>query len=519
MTRSSRVAPLRALRPPAFFSRPRGIFVVTFALAFFATAVWSLATPLFAGSDEPAHVARAAALWSGQLAGTPLKSHAVYKSDAWTLVEVPRVYYDSPNCLFHAALPASCEHVSHSRVVITAPIYVGHYPPLYYLFVGLPTALTTSTASIYLMRLVGDLMSSIFIALAVMTVFRWSRRRFLFLGVLLALTPTTFYFISVINPNGLEISSALCLWCSGSVLALERSGHPPRGLVVVMTTSASVLLLTRQLSPLWVALTFLTLALVAEPGAIVLLLRRRDLQVAGLVVIGVTLVAVAWTLTQHSLAFPRNGPQVTPTEGNVFILREIFGNTGNLLRQMVGVFGWGESSAPLFTNLVWGIGIGALLLLAFVASPVRRAVVLALLAMLVILVPLVIQFSQARSIGLFIWGGRYTLPLAMGVPLLAAILVDRSGILARAQFRMGACIAVTVGSASFLAFAEVLRRYAVGESGPLDYLHGAWRPPFGALSLTIIYLLVTLLFAGLLWYLATHELPSDRSEALPHPTQ
>ncbi len=51
-----------------------------------------------------------------------------------------------------------------------------------------------------------------------MSVVVWSKGRLLLVGVLVAATPTTIFLASVINPNGLEITAALCLWCSGLIL-------------------------------------------------------------------------------------------------------------------------------------------------------------------------------------------------------------------------------------------------------------------------------------------------------------
>ena len=95
--------------------------------------------------------------------------------------------------------------------------------PMYYAIVGLPSLIVTSTTGMYLMRTVSSLLGALFLALAIMSVFCWSSRRLLQIGVLLAATPTAAYYASSVNPNGLEIMAAICLWCSGIILVSERS--------------------------------------------------------------------------------------------------------------------------------------------------------------------------------------------------------------------------------------------------------------------------------------------------------
>ena len=121
----------------------------------------------------------------------------------------------------------------------------------------------------------------------------------------------TLFLASVVNPSGLEISAGLCLWCSGLVIAFERIDDPPLGLLVVMTTAASVLILTRPISPLWVALTVVILVLLAGTRAVLHLLRRKDIQRAGLIIISVTVVAIVWVTTQHG-SVPTGWPQILP---------------------------------------------------------------------------------------------------------------------------------------------------------------------------------------------------------------
>jgi len=345
------------------------------------------------------------------------------------------------------------------------------------------------------------LLSSIFLALAVMSVVAWSRSRLLFLGILLGATPTVLFLASVVNPSGLEISAALCLWCSGLVLALENLDHPPLGLVAVMTASAAVLILDRPLSPLWVALTLMILTLLAGPRATLRLLRRRHIQVAGIAIAIAAAVAIGWLILYPPTEL-RVGQEIAAGTTNGQIFLTYLGQTGGWFQQIVGVFGWLNVYSPLLTYLVWYIGVAFLVLLAMIASHRRQLAILALLIVLVILVPVLLGYEEARSLGLDFVQARYIMPFTIGTPLVAAALVDRSEVIAYVQARLTIVFCSALAIASFMAFAENLRRYTVGVTGPIDYLHGSWSPPLGASVISIIYLIVTVIFTGFFGYLA-----------------
>ena len=232
-------------------------------------AAWSLASPLFSSPDEPAHVVHAVALDHGQLIGTPVGG----SSSAITAVTVPASIADSgrySDCFrFRISVPASCARplTTDSRAV-ESTTSAGRYPPLYYAIVGIPSLVSESTGGIYAMRLVSAALSALFVALAFMSICAWSRRTFMLVGVLLAVTPMTLFMGGVVNPNGPEICAALCMWTAGLVLVLERAEAPPRGLVIVLTASAVVLMLSRGISPLWVVLILVVLAILAGRRAI-----------------------------------------------------------------------------------------------------------------------------------------------------------------------------------------------------------------------------------------------------------
>ncbi len=462
------------------------MFVAVLVIAFLNMAAWSIATPLFASPDEPAQVARAVALVHGDLIGTTVKNAGTAITD----ITVPAVYsYRSGaaygSCfVFQPRVPASCARpITHSTAEVASTTYVGRYPPLYYAIVGLPSLITSSSTGIYLIRLVSALLNAAFLALAALSVVAWSRSRVLLIGLLIATTPMTFFLGGVVNPSGFEITSATCLWCSGMVLALERADNVPPGLVAVVTASAAALLLSRSLSPLWVVLIVAFLALLCGWRGVRALARVPSVRWSLAVLVPCGVVALGWIVVAHAFDELPVGLPVGHEVGWHLAL-SIFGNTGSWVQQMVGVFGWLDTTSPALTYLVWYVAVGMLILTAVSCTKPRYAGVLALLICTVLAVPVIISYGEAHHLGV-IWQGRYIMPMAVGVPLMSAALIGGTGLLRPVQGRLSTLLCVVIGIAEFAAFAEALRRYTTGVGGPLDYLHGPWQPPLGATAVTV----------------------------------
>jgi len=104
---------------------------------------------------------------------------------------------------------------------------------------------------------------------------------------------------------------------------------------------------------------------------------------------------------------------------------------------------------------------------------------------------------SARSNGL-VWQGRYEYPLALGIPIVAAVLLGERR-LQHGRAAVWATAAVCLGL--FMSFLWVFHRYSVGLAGPLDPLTtapGSWRPPVPARLLLPLALVATVSYGSLL---------------------
>jgi Predicted membrane protein (DUF2142) len=503
----------------SLLTQPRKVFAVAFALVFLNMAAWSLATPLFAAPDESTHVVRAAAVVHGQITGTSVRGSPI------TSVTVPELIADGvpePLCfLFRTGVPASCARpLATSTKPVVTTTSVGHYPPLYYAVVGLPLRVTVSTTGIYLMRLVNAAICASFIGLAFVCITTWSRRWFLLAGVLLALTPMVVFLGGVVNPNGPEVCEAICAWTAGLILVLERADDPPRALVVILTVSLAILAFARGLSPLWVALILLVLGFMAGRRRAMQLLRVRSLKISLAIIAACGIAAVAWIVAEHSNSIAFGGPMLPAHEGTLDTVFSIFGYSGTWIQQMIGVFGYLDTPAPFVTFLVWYVAIGLIVLLALSCSASRGAIALLGLVTLVVFVPVFISYPEVHRFGLA-WQGRYTLPLAVGIPILSATLIDATNAIARFRIRISVIFCICIGVGDFAAFFTAQRRYASGLPGPIDPAQGTWAPPLGNYLMTIWSLAATALLVGAVAFAISQSQTAENtlSEGTPLPEE
>jgi hypothetical protein len=482
-------------------------FLVSFALFVLLGELWSLATPLNGGPDERAQTMNAAAVVRGQLLGPrPHGAPAAYKT-----VRVPAIYTDfgTGDCVVgRPDVPAgTCPaHPVPDRVVDSAT-YVGRYPPLYYLLVGWPSVLGTR-ASIYLIRAMSVLVNSFFLAMAVGVVCRWARSIFLLPAVAVAATPMAFFLSGVVNPSGLEISAAVAMWTAAVVFVTDHPEDPPAGLLAVLASAVCAEILVRGDSPLW--------PLVGVAVLSPLIWRRLDIRriaartsarvAAGAVVVAGTGAAL-WLGVGKPLTTVPQGAAPPGTSGATLV-RAIIGNSGTLLLEVIGKFGWIDTPAPYLTYVVWIVAVGTLLSIGLVVGRRREVASVGLALVATLAVPFVLLYVTIRHGSLM--QGRYFAALAESVPIIAGASAGRSPFPVPASVRWSTATLAALGLAQFAAAYWALRRYLVGDDGPLLPTArgpGVWVPPIPAWSLDLGFLIACASLAGAAIFLVRRTLP------------
>lgn len=497
-------------------------------LLFALTAMWSLTMPLMAAPDEPSHVIKAAAVVRGQLGGELGEAPKdTSEPGAPTWVQVPSDVADLedyPDCFrFQKKGSADCVDPLEQREpgLTEAGTYAGQYPPLYYVLVGWTTIPLSGEVAVYAMRLVSAALCAFFLTWGIRRVVELEPRRAIW-GVAVALTPMAMFISGSVNPNALEIATAFSFWAACLALARRRSDAdvsvpPPTAWFVQAVVSGAVLINLRTSGPLW-ALIALTVAVVAaRPGAVAALARLRTARWSAVAALLAGGAAVGWILT-HNEIVTTSGlfPEYADPK---LVVAVVLLSTPSFVAQMIGNFGWLDTGSPYPTELAWYAAASALVLLAFAERGARRPrAAMALLLAAVALVPVALSIPTAEAAGI-IWQGRYTLPIAVGLPLLASLLMTSlRAEAARLVDRLVVVTLVLVAVGHVAAFYWAARRYADGMDGTWATLTPEWAPPLGFLPAVALY---AVLIALATWLAVRHvraaSLAGDAAERLEAP--
>lgn len=483
-------------------ARWTGIGVLLFLLG----AAWAAAMPLMAAPDEPSHVLYAAALargqWDGELGPAPEDTS---RPGAATSFELPTDFGASaalPNCFaFQPDQSAACQQdvaPPLEGVEVTVETFAGQYPPLYYVLVGWPSLFLDAEASVYGMRLVSAALTAAFVTWGLHRLTRSTGRAWATWGAAVALTPMCLFLGASVNPQALEIASGFGFWAA--CLALARGASPAgRAVYVQAAVTGAVLVNSRGTGPVW-ALAILVVALLLAPrGRWREVLAHRAARWVGLAALVAGGAAVGWFLTHPMLPGPAH--ELYPQYRNpVRTTAAILGHTYEYLVNMIGNFGWLDAPVPPATEVVWVATLAALLVSAVAARVATRdRVALLVLVAGIVLAPVALQLLNVTTTGL-IWQGRYGLPLAVGAPLVAAVVLRGERPDARDLALRGGRLAVpALGAAHVAAFWWGSRRYAEGLDGEVVTFSPEWASPIGFLTGVAAYAAVVVVLTWIAW--------------------
>lgn len=482
MTLPDRVSNFRPRRSP-----DRRWWWVALVLITGISWAWALATPYFDGPDEGSHILRAYAVMSGDFVPPNTSGASPVQAPG------PLALGFYPGCLIgHYEATPDCVlgTATSDRGMVRTVTTAGRYQPLYYALVGAPLKILRGTLfSVMLTRLLSGLICGIFLASAVASASQSRHRPLMLTGLFVAVTPQVIFTNAVVNPSALEISAAIGFWTAGIVMLTEPGRRYDARLVARMGVAGIGLVSAKTSGPAFLLILVLILLVLAPPRRIIEVVKARYTFVWGGLVGLASVGAILWIVLARPN--PVIGDALGPEFTTARIIRFSIGSWDAWARQMIGNFGWNDLPAPQFTFYVWVLLIGALLIGAAVVCRIRVGIALALLVAIVLVLPVAESTVIARSIGFF-YQGRYTLPLAVGLPLLAALALGKRLIGCSLQRRLLAVVATLAATAQFVAYVYAMHRYTVGQSGPLMFWrHPVWSPavPPAILSLTMLVLL------------------------------
>jgi hypothetical protein len=486
---------------PARASRLSGpqIWLVSWILFCVLGGLWALSSPILSVPDESSHAGYAAAAVRGQIWAPA--------DGTRTTVTLPGTYeniHDVTGCyLLDPNEPAGCAEAftaqdGEAEVITLA----GRYIPAYYMYSGLGSLVADGAHAIYAMRLLTVALVAAFLASAVCSVLARPRPALGLVGLGLAATPMLFFFAGAVNPQAPEIAAAILLWTAGAGLLRRLREEPDLPLTFGNADLRRVLIslitlpLIRPLALLWLAIAVVALLLAFGSWSAI---RRLLTSRAVLLTLPVFALAVGtnlfWVLVRgalmegDSLSVYANLPLGDATQLSVAKLDEEYW-------QMIGVFGWLSTPAPGLVYVVFSLLLGGLLVLAALQSPARQNLVLAAVVLAVVAVPVLSELASYDTIP-FGWQGRYTLPIAVGVPLLLAASDGAATVTARMTDRFLLTVAAGMVVVHSLSFMGALNRHVFGISGFWFISPHGWAPPLPASWLVIGAALVSVVGAGL----------------------
>lgn len=480
---------MRVLRRPG----PAAFLAVGYGLLLLS---WAVSNSPGSSPDEPAHLTKslgaARGQWLGREAEYPVTPEFGPGQLGWInsvtrSFEVPRAatFGTIATCnAFRPEVPSTCIPAGleerAGRGLSNEKTHTGSYQPAPYVIIGSAAGLAGSAHGAVLAgRLVVAVVSGSLLALAAASLWSGAWRRWSTVGMTVAVSPMVVFLGASLSPNGLEVAGGVAM--SAGAIAISRTSEPRRVAWVALGAGGTVMALSRSTGPIWaIALLLLVVALSGGRGALARFRGSGRVAWAALAAIALgSLATVAWDMAY--LPSPPGSPQL----GRVL---EAVAHLPELLRQSIGVFGWLDTAMPALAYTTWRVMLIVLLGLALLVGTRRERVVLLATAAAVLAATIGLTLVAVYPTG-FDTQVRYTLPIAVAVPLLAG------EILARRRHRLGSVLpahlplvfAVTAATVHLLGWYANGRRHGVGIEGPLWFIgRGAWSPPLGWAAWAIV---------------------------------
>jgi hypothetical protein len=476
-------------------------WLVTFAVFVLVGTIWSASQPVFAGADEIMHAYESEAVWSGQFL-PPLTTALTSQIKAG--VQHIDVLRSGQSCFdVDHAQSAKCDSVSlHGKAEMgTVDNYISREPPLSAIVTGLPLALAPDRTGFYASRFLTTLLGAALFATAVALAL--SRRRpVVFLGILVAATPSMVAEWGVLGTSQMEIGAALVLWvCVTLFLNGERL---TRSFVGLLFGSLILLLLSRPISFVYGGAAVIAVLACANRARLRELFEAPLVKTLLIATFCVVVFALVWFVAAEA---PPNYPvylralhlpHITNWEQRISFS---LGYVQDFWNQMIGATGANEYAGPAWLTIAWTLLAGGFIGAGILLAVRRRAGIIVGLLGFLFLLSVGAQAFYLPKLYLT-WQGRYDLPTFVGIVVLSAGSIE--GRLRRAELtRLMPFVVVVVAGLQVVEFAGVLRRYVVGTNGPLNPFDwgGGWHPPLvTALALLAVGIVVIVAaYGSLLW--------------------
>lgn len=463
-----------------------------------------MATPFGIGPDESNQMIRAAEVVRGDVFTPTVRNGNGLMWQAHLPLEYGKVIFAEQCFANKAVVPASCAQIpAHGPVTLTWTPF-GSYPLTYYALAGWPTFLPDIRWADLVTHLLTAAICAALLAGAFLTALE-ARRRLLLLGLTVAVTPAVLYNVGTINPSALTIAAAIAAWTSLAVMA-TGSETPTKRQCLRAGIAMALLAVARPDSLLWLGAAVAVCAILAGRARLNALVRLRRVQVtAGAVAMAVA-AAAGWAIHAD---YPHTTAWTADTTLHIPVLTAVVHHLQSLPffgETMLTAPGTHDLVLPQVLEFAYLAMLAALVGAAAVRGSWRGRTALAAAVAAAVGLPAALEAAGVDLTGYF-WQARYSLPVAVGVPVVASLVAARPGAglhrprLSLSRLVVGLAVAL-VAAVQGYAFYQSLHRYTVGSNAPWNHLSGAgsWSPPVvPARWLLVIFLALDVLLVAAVW--------------------
>jgi hypothetical protein len=459
--------------------------------------LWAVAMPINAGPDEDQHL-----IWAASAARLQLEPEGPPGRE--TLAAPAVLYVDHCFQFDPTGSTAACQDGPRDAPAGDERSISRTQAPFYHWAVGVPSLLTSAWKTAYLMRLAHVVIVASLLTLGVWSMSASPRTPGSIAVATVAFTPMVAFLTGVVNPSGVAIAAGFAVWTGGLALATrDDEALAPRCAAVAIP--ALVFMVVRRDAILWLGPMLLILAAYAGRHRLRELARSRVVQLwaaAGVLSAGVSYLAWGESTRQ---SFASGGASTYAPAPSASVS---FGELPDLLEQMIGRMGWLDVHLPTPVVIAW-YGLVVLSAVLAVGASRRLGFAVAGVFLFTLVIPFVLGMERLNY-----YQGRYGLPLALGIPILAATGLSAGEGRRLVNVRMAVSIVWSVAVLSTVSFAVALRRFTVSSDGPWPEMltDPTWSPPLPTpvvlLAHAALAAIIGVALSRLVRASAEHEIPA-----------
>jgi Predicted membrane protein (DUF2142) len=436
-------------------------------------AAWVVGTQPFGGPDESSHYLRALSIVNGKLIGPKAAYPAGLNLQAQAFIN-----HDTTAVLVPAPLSpyaVACGTGQPDLTECYEPDPNGNFPPLPYLLPAVAiSGQQLATPALWRARVAAVVPALAFLMLAVALL--WAGTAWSLLGLLGATTPMVLYASSVLNPSGLQTTSALAFAAAG--LRIARAPTLARRWVwVAFALSGGVAMLSGPIGLEFAVFELVVCALVLGQRGLADVFLKTDGRVllgSGATLLGAAALSLIYTRVAGFSATIRFTPFLSA-------LRQGVEQLPGVLRDAVGTFGALNVPLPNAAHWIWWLFVLGLIAAAMWLGSRRERRVVATVTLLGLAFPVLFYAWVDRNTG-FGLQGREVLPVLMVIPLVAGEVVYRH------RDRIASPAVARAALAGAIVFVAAFQAYAwwydaahvTNAPGSIDFFrHVDWIAPLG----------------------------------------